>query len=269
MIAALLLVAIAVVDLASSVRRRAWAVVLCLAWIAAASAAGVALLGVPPLAVAVIALLCLAWPFVVRTAVGRISSLVALAVLGAAGLLLEGLVDVSSPAAALLSGAPGAPSAAFLVGVLGGAVFLGYGANETCRAVFAWMRIEPVGDADGGAAVGRADAADPGVPRTWALSVLGSRVATVRAVESARRGSTLKGGRLIGPLERALIVVLSLTGAPTLIAAIVAAKGIVRFPEISADRGRGSKAEEFLVGSLVSWACAGVVALLLLALQNS
>ena len=43
----------------------------------------------------------------------------------------------------------------------------------------------------------------------------------------------------------------------SVIAAVLAAKGIVRFPEISADRARGTKAEEFLIGSLVSWATAG------------
>ncbi|MHA7245765.1 hypothetical protein ACX80C_02985 [Arthrobacter tecti] len=45
-----------------------------------------------------------------------------------------------------------------------------------------------------------------------------------------------------------------------------AAKGLVRFPEISEDRGSGSKAEEFLVGSLASWtlSIAGVLYLYLL-----
>ena len=40
-----------------------------------------------------------------------------------------------------------------------------------------------------------------------------------------------------------------------------AALGLVRFPEISADRGAGSRAEEFLIGSLASWglAAAGAV----------
>lgn len=64
---------------------------------------------------------------------------------------------------------------------------------------------------------------------------------------------TLKGGRLIGPLERILVFVLTLTGAYTLLAAVLAAKGIVRFPEISRDRDDGDRAEYFLIGSLVSW----------------
>lgn len=69
--------------------------------------------------------------------------------------------------------------------------------------------------------------------------------------------STMRGGRWIGPLERWAIVALGLTGAVGIIAAIMAGKGIVRFPEINADRGIGSKAEEFLVGSLLSWSLAG------------
>lgn len=71
----------------------------------------------------------------------------------------------------------------------------------------------------------------------------------------------LRGGRYIGPMERLLMVVLGLAQAYPVIAALMAAKGIVRFPEISADRGAGSRAEEFLIGSLASWglAAAGAV----------
>lgn len=73
---------------------------------------------------------------------------------------------------------------------------------------------------------------------------------------------TLKGGRLIGPLERVLLFVLTLAGAYTLIAAVLAAKGIVRFPEISRDGDGGSRAEYFLIGSLVSWVTALAAAFL-------
>lgn len=91
----------------------------------------------------------------------------------------------------------------------------------------------------------------------------GRRRALVIEREDAESGppaapSTLQGGRIIGPLERLLIVALALVGAQGLIAALLAAKGIVRFPEISADRRFGSKAEEFLIGSLTSWALAGL-----------
>lgn len=85
--------------------------------------------------------------------------------------------------------------------------------------------------------------------------------------EDAPRGDdsavgTLKGGRLIGPLERILVFVLTLAGAYTLLAAVLAAKGIVRFPEISRDGEGGDRAEYFLIGSLVSWVAALAAAFL-------
>jgi hypothetical protein len=63
----------------------------------------------------------------------------------------------------------------------------------------------------------------------------------------------LRGGRFIGPLERVFLLTLALSGQFTAIAAVVAAKGIIRFPEISKDDAGGSKAEYFLVGSFASW----------------
>jgi hypothetical protein len=63
----------------------------------------------------------------------------------------------------------------------------------------------------------------------------------------------LRGGRVIGPLERVFLLTLALSGQFTAIAAVVAAKGIIRFPEISKDDVGGSKAEYFLVGSFASW----------------
>lgn len=83
----------------------------------------------------------------------------------------------------------------------------------------------------------------------------------VSAVIPADPRHGFKGGRLIGPLERVLVMILTLAAAYPVLAAMLAAKGIVRFPEISADRGAGSRAEEFLIGSLASWglAAAGAV----------
>ena len=63
---------------------------------------------------------------------------------------------------------------------------------------------------------------------------------------------TMRGGRWIGSLERILILLLASVEAPAAIAAIVAAKGVIRFPEISQDKA-GQKAEEFLIGSFASW----------------
>ncbi|MCW2840775.1 MAG: hypothetical protein JWR55_2258 [Aeromicrobium sp.] len=87
--------------------------------------------------------------------------------------------------------------------------------------------------------------------------VLASTDAGVMASEQ-----TLKGGRVLGPIERILIFALALSGEYAGLTAVVAAKGILRFPEISRDVA-GRKAEYVLVGSFVSWALALVVVPLL------
>lgn len=76
----------------------------------------------------------------------------------------------------------------------------------------------------------------------------------VAAAPDPRAG--FQGGRLIGPLERLLVLILTLAAAYPILAAMLAAKGIVRFPEISRDGETGARAEYFLVGSLVSWVIA-------------
>lgn len=79
-------------------------------------------------------------------------------------------------------------------------------------------------------------------------------------------GARLQGGRFIGPMERLLMAGLGLAQAWPVVAALMAAKGIVRFPEISRDAeagaSRGAGAEEFLVGSLASWSLAACAAVL-------
>jgi len=101
-----------------------------------------------------------------------------------------------------------------------------------------------------------------------ALAAVRARAGTLRTGDQpARPVSLLRGGRVIGPLERILIVGLALAGAEGALAALLAAKGIVRFPEISRDNA-GNAAEEFLIGSLTSWLVAGLAALALHVLQN-
>ncbi len=88
---------------------------------------------------------------------------------------------------------------------------------------------------------------------------LGPANAIVRVVlDNVGRGllaqeRRLKGGRVIGPLERVLVFGLAVSGNIGGVAAILAAKGILRFPEINRDEGDGSGAEYVLVGSFVSW----------------
>ncbi len=94
-------------------------------------------------------------------------------------------------------------------------------------------------------------------------------VGAVKPVGQPQPSDHLKGGRLLGPMERLLIVGLSLAGQLTAATAVVAAKGIIRFPEINARRvreeggiGIDDITEYFLIGSFASWIVAlGGVAL--------
>lgn len=76
----------------------------------------------------------------------------------------------------------------------------------------------------------------------------------------------LKGGRLLGPMERILIVGLGFFGNLTAASIVIAAKGLLRFPELNSDEGQQrvhKLTEYFLVGSFTSWlfALAGVAVL--------
>ena len=70
----------------------------------------------------------------------------------------------------------------------------------------------------------------------------------------------LTGGRLLGPMERVFIVGMALAGQLTAASIVVAAKGLLRYPELQAardpaDRGPGIHAltEYFLLGTFLSW----------------
>jgi hypothetical protein len=92
--------------------------------------------------------------------------------------------------------------------------------------------------------------------------VLGA-VGAIRPAGQPQPSDRLKGGRLLGPMERLLILGLGLGGQLGAASAVVAAKGIIRFPELNAQRkendttGTGSGIDEvteyFLVGSFASW----------------
>lgn len=89
--------------------------------------------------------------------------------------------------------------------------------------------------------------------------LLGS-VGSVKPAGQPQASDRLKGGRLIGPMERLLILGLSLAGQLTAATAVVAAKSIIRFPEINAQKARENGGigiddvtEYFLVGSFASW----------------
>ena len=97
--------------------------------------------------------------------------------------------------------------------------------------------------------------------------VLGS-VGAVKPAGEPQPSDRLKGGRLLGPMERLLILGLGLGGQLAVATAVVAAKSIIRFPEINAQKARENGGigidevtEYFLVGSFASWivALGGVV----------
>lgn len=166
------------------------------------------------------------------------------------GSLLDELVAGSA-----LAG--GSLSASVLVIAASALVFIGATSNTLVRAV--------VGAARGADRVADADAAPP-APDTesWQLLRRGRELGVLRKRESAPVVWGFRGGRIVGPLERVLVFAALLAGVPVVIAGLVAAKGVVRFPEISADRGGGVKAEEFLVGTLCSFLLAALAALAVL-----
>lgn len=139
---------------------------------------------------------------------------------------------------------------------LGAGVFLLESANLVVRAALdgehTWRPVDP-------AAPARPVAREPATvePATVEPATVESSAAEPAAVEAvlpaADPRNGFKGGRLIGPLERVLVMLLTLAAAYPVLAAMLAAKGIVRFPEISRDGETGARAEYFLVGSLVSW----------------
>lgn len=106
------------------------------------------------------------------------------------------------------------------------------------------------------------------VPLDRALLVLAVMVAqvgtgnvVVRLVLDAAgahsQPGVLRGGRWLGPMERVFVVGLALAGQATAASVVIAAKGILRFPELQDQRGPGQRidvvTEYFLLGSFTSW----------------
>lgn len=111
-----------------------------------------------------------------------------------------------------------------------------------------------------------------------ATALLASGNAVVRLVLAASGARTraaeqqLRGGRVLGPLERLLILAFAVSGQLTAAAFLVTAKGLLRFPELvrssRVDSPRGVLTldvvtEYLLLGSLASWALALAPAVLL------
>jgi hypothetical protein len=74
-------------------------------------------------------------------------------------------------------------------------------------------------------------------------------------VPASDNEKTLKGGRLLGPMERLMVVGLGVAGELTAAGIVVAAKGLLRFPELQRGTRSGptDMTEYFLIGSFASW----------------
>jgi hypothetical protein len=87
-------------------------------------------------------------------------------------------------------------------------------------------------------------------------------LAATGTLNPARHGAVedpemqLKGGRLLGPMERIFILGLGLAGQLTAASIVIAAKGLLRWPELQS-KGEQHRihqlTEYFLVGSFLSW----------------
>jgi hypothetical protein len=238
------------------------AIVVCYAWF---------IVGVDTLALVTGTVLALVW-FAWDLADGSARSVLARWALAAMGFVALMSVDaVSHPTLALLPGRP--------FDLIIAVVFLMTGpANHLITAILlcargrsrdpvpGWINapvlpampesVETPDTSDtqvDGAAADQGDEEAPLTPSS--LPIL-----TNEDVDDEEPGTALRGGRWIGPLERLLIIILAGAGAEVAIGAVVAAKGVIRFPEISQDSS-GEKAEEFLIGSVSSWILAALVAM--------
>ncbi len=84
------------------------------------------------------------------------------------------------------------------------------------------------------------------VPANWLVRLV------LRLVRVETPNDTNRAGRWIGILERLLVYVLVISGQAAAAGIVVAAKSILRFPEISSEPKQIAP-EYVLVGSLASW----------------
>jgi hypothetical protein len=106
-----------------------------------------------------------------------------------------------------------------------------------------------------------------GGPLTTSVLALADRGNT-RAQSTQQAGEVLRGGALIGSLERMAIYTALVTGWPEGIAVVLAIKGLARYPELRSPDQPASVtpqavAERFIIGTFTSvlWAvlCAGLL----------
>lgn len=149
---------------------------------------------------------------------------------------------------------------------LGTAVVVSGAAPETGGLLGDWLRsagLDALADLDSDRALLLAGAVL--VQLSTGNVVVRLVLAASRTAHPVRTGrdapeQALKGGRLLGPMERLVILGLGLAGEVTAAGIVIAAKGLLRFPELQATRreqprgpGIHEVTEYFLVGSFVSW----------------
>ena len=213
-----------------------------------------------PWASAVVALVVSALATVLLAARARLAAVSGFVLTAAAialAVLVDGTaVDADAPLARMLADSAQAEALApsVVVVAIAALVFLGPTSNALVRAIVAAAR--------------RTDEPSDAPPQrstAWRVLRRDRELAVVRKDEPEATVSGFRGGRIVGPLERVLVFASLLAGMPVVIAGLVAAKGVVRFPEISADRSGGTKAEEFLVGTLCSFLLASLAVLTVVA----
>lgn len=83
----------------------------------------------------------------------------------------------------------------------------------------------------------------------------GILIVASQSADPAHARTLMRGGTVIGYLERICTVIAIAVGFPEAIAAIIAVKGIGRFPELAESEAR----ERFIIGTLASLLWAGAI----------
>lgn len=228
---ALLLVGIAVADLGHSVRPVRTVPECIGAGFAVVVGLGCGLTGLRDvIALVVIAAVVVAWGLTVREGFGRDRAAVPLALLGVAFVVALAVAPAASPAAGLLEDWLARGPLPVLDGV----------SADRALMLFAVFLFQ---------------LSTGNVLVRLVLAATGTvNPAKVGGVDDP--ATQLKGGRLLGPMERVFILGLGLAGHLTAASIVIAAKGLLRFPELQSkpDQVRIHRLTEyFLVGSFASW----------------
>lgn len=103
-----------------------------------------------------------------------------------------------------------------------------------------------------------------GLVAAAASAALGAPIvaALLRRIEpAAPTPGLLRGGMWVGVLERLMVTGALLLGEPAAVAAVIAVKGLGRYPELrdTAPEARSEASERFIIGTLASLLWAGVL----------